>query len=111
MNVFMKRVVEDLVENEELTLYSRYHSVTTSRYPTGDFRFILIREFLSNENELPWREQLVMSIYLSVKSMVSSPQNWFGLDADSVEIEKTPLLLQPVRDMNLRRVTRSKKDL
>ncbi|HMX40187.1 MAG TPA: KUP/HAK/KT family potassium transporter, partial [Saprospiraceae bacterium] len=41
MNVFMKKVVEDLVENEELTVVSRYHTVS-SKYPTGDFRFVLI---------------------------------------------------------------------
>ena len=103
MNVFMKKVVEDLVENEELNVRSRYHTAA-NRYPTGDFRFVLISEFLSNENELPGPEQLVMGIYLSVKGMVSSPKNWFGLDSDSVDIEKAPLLLKPVKDVHLKRV-------
>lgn len=103
MNVFMKKVVEDLVENEELTISSRYHTIS-SKYPTGDFRFVLIEEFLSNENELPWFDQLVLSIYLSVKSWVSSPRNWFGLDSDSVDMEKAPLLLQPVKEVPLKRV-------
>ena len=102
-NVFMKKVVEDLVESEELAIHSRYHTAAY-RYPTGDFRFVLISEFLSNENELPWFEQLMMGIYLSVKGMVSSPKNWFGLDSDSVEIEKAPLLLKPVKDVRLKRV-------
>ena len=104
MNVFMKKVAEDLLENEELTIYSRYHIMPNS-YPTGDFRFVLISEFLSNENELPWFEQLVMSIYLSVKGMVSSPKNWFGLDSDSVDIEKAPLLLKAVKDVRLKRIS------
>lgn len=108
MNVFMNRVVQELVENEELTIYSRYHS-NASKYPTGDFRFVIIQEFLSNENELPWKEQLILSVYLTVKSWVSSPKNWFGLDSDSVEEEKAPLLLQPVKEMNLRRVNRKDK--
>ncbi len=103
MNLFMKKVVEDLLENEELDIYSRYHVMPNS-YPTGDFRFVLISEFLSNENELPWFEQLIMGIYLSVKSMVSSPKNWFGLDSDSVDEEKAPLLLKPVKDVRLKRV-------
>ena len=105
MNVFMKKVVEELVENEELTVYSRYHSIG-SKYPTGDFRFVLIQEFLSNENELPWFEQIIMSIYLAVKGWVSSPKNWFGLDSDSVEIEQTPVLLKPVEEVHLKRVYR-----
>ncbi|MBL7779898.1 MAG: KUP/HAK/KT family potassium transporter [Saprospiraceae bacterium] len=106
MNVFMHRVVQELVENEELTIYSRYHS-SGSKYPTGDFRFVIIQEFLSNENELPWKDQLILSIYLTMKGWVSSPKNWFGLDSDSVEEEQAPLVLQPVKDVNLRRVIRN----
>jgi KUP system potassium uptake protein len=103
MNLFMKKVVEDLVENEELTVYSRYHTLS-SKYPTGDFRFVIIQEFLSNENELPWREQFILSIYLSVKGWVSSPKNWFGLDSDSVDLEEAPLVLQPVKEVALKRL-------
>jgi KUP system potassium uptake protein len=105
MNLFMKKVVEDLVENEELTVYSRYHT-QSSKYPTGDFRFVIIQEFLSNENELPWREQFILSIYLTVKSWVSSPKNWFGLDSDSVDLEEAPLVLQPVKEVGLKRLVR-----
>jgi len=103
MNVFMHKVVQELVENEELTVYSRYHSMD-SKYPTGDFRFVIIQEFLSNENELPWAEQLILSTYLTVKGWVSSPKNWFGLDSDSVEIEEAPLVLQPVKEVGLKRI-------
>jgi len=103
MNVFMHKVVQELVENEELTVHSRYHSMD-SKYPTGDFRFVIIQEFLSNENELPWAEQLILSTYLTVKGWVSSPKNWFGLDSDSVEIEEAPLILQPVKEVALKRM-------
>jgi KUP system potassium uptake protein len=105
MNVFMKKVVEDLVENNELSVYSRYHTVA-NKYPTGDFRFVIIHEFLSHENELPWVEQLVLGMYLTVKGWVSSPKNWFGLDSDSVLEEQAPLVLQPAKDLKLRRVQR-----
>jgi KUP system potassium uptake protein len=108
MNVFMKKVVEDLVEREELTVHSRYHTLA-SNYPTGDFKFVLIQEFLSNENELPWKEQVILSIYLTVKGWVSSPKNWFGLDSDSVAEEKSPLVLQPAKDTNLKRVFKKKE--
>ena len=103
MNVFMKKVVEELLEREELTIQSRYHTLT-SQYPTGDFRFVLIQEFLSNENELPWFEQLILDIYLTVKGLVSSPKNWFGLDSDSVEVESAPLVIEPVRSVPLKRL-------
>lgn len=102
MNLFMKKVVEELVEKEELTVHSRYHTLN-SKYPTGDFRFVLVQEFLSNENELPWAEQFIMDIYLTIKGLISSPKNWFGLDADSVVVEDAPLVLQPVKALDLKR--------
>ncbi len=108
MNLFMKTVVEDLVENEELMVHSRYHTIA-GRYPTGDFRFVLIQEYLSNENELPWAEQLVLSVYLTVKGWFSSPKNWFGLDADSVDLEKAPLVIQPVKGLSLKRINHNQK--
>jgi len=103
MNLFLKKVVEDLIENDELNTVSRYH-VSRAELPTGDFKFVLIQEFLSHENDLPVPEQMVMSIYLGVKSFTASPQNWFGLDSDSVDIEKVPLVLRPVKAFRLIRI-------
>ncbi len=108
MNLFMKKVVEELAESGELDVTSPYHS-SSKGYPTGDFRFVIIQEFLSNENELPWFEKIVLDIYLSIKGWVSSPKNWFGLDADSVVIESAPILLNPARDVRLTRLANRKK--
>ncbi len=103
MNLFLKKVVEDLLENDELNTQARYH-VSRSDMPTGDFKFVIIQEFLSHENDLPLLEQMTMSVYLSIKSVTASPQNWFGLDSDSVDMEKVPLVLRPVKDFRLIRI-------
>jgi KUP system potassium uptake protein len=103
MNLFMDKVVQELIENGELNLEARYH-INSDEYPTGDFRFVIIQEFLSNENDLPFFEQLVMTIYIAIKSVTASPQNWFGLDSDSVLIEKVPLVLRPVKNFTLKRI-------
>jgi len=103
MNLFMDKVVQELIENGELNLEARYH-INSDEYPTGDFRFVIIQEFLSNENDLPFFEQLVMNIYITVKGITASPQNWFGLDSDSVLIEKVPLVLRPVKNFSLKRI-------
>lgn len=103
MNLFLKKVVEDLIENGEVNIASRYH-VSLGELPTGDFKFVIIQEFLSHENDLPVFEQIVMNVYLAVKSITASPQNWFGLDSDSVVIEKVPLVLRPVKNFRLRRI-------
>lgn len=103
MNLFLRKVVEDLIESGELTVQARYHFSPTD-LPTGDFKFVIIQEFLSHENDLPVLEQIIMGIYLGVKSVTASPQNWFGLDSDSVVIEKAPLVLRPVKGLNLQRI-------
>jgi KUP system potassium uptake protein len=103
MNLFLKKVIEDLMENDEVNIASRYH-ISRDVLPTGDFKFVIIQEFLSHENDLPVLEQITMSVYLAVKSVTASPQNWFGLDSDSVEIEKVPLVLRPVKDFRLKRI-------
>jgi KUP system potassium uptake protein len=103
MNLFLKKVVEDLIESGEVTIENRYHS-TREDIPTGDFRFVIMQEFLSNENDLPVAEQMIMTVYLAVKSFTASPQNWFGLDSDSVDEEKAPLVLKPVKDVKLERM-------
>lgn len=103
MNLFLRKVVEDLLENDELSIRSRYH-ISHGEIATGDFKFVIIQEFLSHENDLPVWEQAVMRIYLAVKSITASPQNWFGLDSDSVEIEQVPLVLRRVKDMHLKRI-------
>jgi KUP system potassium uptake protein len=103
INVFLKKVVEEMMENGEIEIDAKYH-INRESYPTGDFKYVLLQEFLSHENDLPMVEQLVMSAYLTVKGFTASPQNWFGLDSDSVEIEKVPLLLKPVNNLVLKRL-------
>jgi KUP system potassium uptake protein len=103
INVFLKKVVEEMMENGEIEIDAKYH-INREQYPTGDFKYVLIQEFLSHENDLPVWEQLVMSAYLTIKSFTASPQNWFGLDSDSVEIEKVPLLLKPVENLVMKRI-------
>lgn len=103
MNLFLKKVVRELIESEEVHIETRYH-IERDDIPTGDFKFVIVQEFLSHENDLPLAEKIIMSIYLSVKSITASPKNWFGLDTDSVEIEKVPLLLHPAKNFRLKRL-------
>ena len=103
MNVFLRKVVEELLESDELNIEPRYH-VNRNEMPTGDFKFVILQEFLSHENDLPVYEQIVMSLYLGVKTMTATPENWFGLDSDSVALEKVPLVLRRVGDVKLKRL-------
>ena len=60
-----RQVVEDLVANKEVNIYSRYESLE-KKDSVGDFQFIVMEKYLSQDNELPFLERVVMNFYLLV---------------------------------------------
>lgn len=103
INLFFRKVVEDMVMNKEVDITSRYESLNRQNI-TGDFRFVVLERFLSFENDLPFVEQLVMKTYFFVKDFTTPEDKWFGLDSSSVKIEKVPLIIRPVENIKLKRV-------
>jgi len=103
INLFFRKVIEDMVANKEVDITSRYESLSRQNV-IGDFRFVVLEKFLSFENELPRSEQLIMSIYFWLKSFTTSEDRWFGLDSSSVKIEKVPLVIRPVENVKLKRL-------
>ncbi|GAB2780983.1 KUP/HAK/KT family potassium transporter [Rhabdobacter roseus] len=103
INLFFRRVIEDMVKNKEVDITSRYESLSRQNR-TGDFRFVVLERFLSFENDLPVMEQLVMKAYFFIKDFTTPEDKWFGLDSSSVKVEKVPLIIRPVENVKLRRV-------
>ncbi|WP_400191038.1 KUP/HAK/KT family potassium transporter [Hymenobacter sp. B81] len=103
INLYFRKVVEDLVRNKEVDITSRYESLS-KQHVTGDFRFVVLEKFLSVENELPMVEKVVMQAYFYIKQFIASEDKYFGLDTSSVKIEKVPLVITPVRSVDLKRV-------
>ena len=103
INLFFRKVIEDMVKNKEVDITSRYESLSRQNV-IGDFRFVVLEKFLSFENELPARERLIMNIYFTVKGFTTPEDRWFGLDSSSVKIEKVPLVIRPVENVKLKRI-------
>ncbi len=103
INLYFKKVVENMVANNEVDTVSRYESLNKQNI-SGDFRFVVIEKFLSFENELPFIEKLIMDGYFFLKSVSLKEGREFGLDTSSVTIEKFPLILIPPKEANLKRV-------
>lgn len=103
INLMFRKVVQDLVKCKEVDIVSRYESLNRNQV-IGDFRFIVLEKFLSNENDLPFYEKIILDIYFMLKHMSLSEENAFGLDTSSVHIEKVPLIISPVREINLKRL-------
>ena len=107
INLMFRKVVQDLVKSKEVDIVSRYESLNRNQV-IGDFRFIVLEKFLSNENDLPFYEKIILDIYFFLKSISLSEENAFGLDTSSVHVEKVPLIISPVRELHLKRIVDNK---
>jgi KUP system potassium uptake protein len=103
INLFFRKVVEDLVKNNEVDFTSQYQSLN-KRNVIGDFRFVVLEKHLSHDNNLSVGEKLVMNGYFILKDISLSEQSAFGLDTSSVTVEKVPLVISPMEDFQLKRV-------
>jgi KUP system potassium uptake protein len=103
INLMFRKVVEDLVANKEVNITSRYESLERSNI-VGDFQFIVLEKYLSQDNDLPIMERFIMKLYFWLKEISLSEERGFGLDVSNVTVEKFPLIVAPVTNMKLRRV-------
>jgi KUP system potassium uptake protein len=101
INLFFRKVVEDLVAAGEVDITSRYESLR-EQHRIGDFRFVVLEKFLSYDNDLPFKERKIMEWYFFIKNFALSEEKWFGLDTSSVKVEKVPLVISPVKVPELR---------
>lgn len=103
INLMFKKVVEDLVQNREVNITSRYESQQKNNV-VGDFRFIVMEKFLSEENELPLIEKLIMKLHFWLKEISLSEEKGFGLETTNVTVEKFPLMVSPPTNIKMKRI-------
>ncbi|HWI92367.1 MAG TPA: KUP/HAK/KT family potassium transporter [Flavisolibacter sp.] len=103
INLMFRKVVEDLVANREVNITSRYESLERSNI-VGDFSFVVMEKYLSQDNDLPILERFIMRFHFWLKEVSLSEERGFGLDPSNVVVEKFPLIVSPVADLKLRRV-------
>lgn len=103
INLMFRKVVEDLVANKEVNIISRYESLASSN-TVGDFQFMVMEKYLSQDNELPFTERVIMKLHFWLKEHSLSEERGFGLDAANVTVEKFPLIVAPVTNLRLKRV-------
>jgi len=103
INLMFRKVVEDLVANKEVNIMSRYESLASSG-TVGDFQFMVMEKYLSQDNELPFFERIIMKFHFWLKEHSLSEEKGFGLDAANVTVEKFPLIVSPVSNLRLKRI-------
>jgi KUP system potassium uptake protein len=103
INVMFRKVVEDLVANKEVNVTSPYENFANSN-TVGDFQFMVMEKYLSQDSELPFMERVIMQIYFWLKDISLSEEKGFGLDPINVTVEKFPLMVGISPTLRLRRV-------
>ncbi|MBS3914199.1 MAG: KUP/HAK/KT family potassium transporter [Bacteroidetes bacterium] len=103
ISYYLKLVIEDMVRNGEINLDPYYHAFTDKNY-IGDFRFVLIEEEISYENELPLYDEFLLNAYSNLKKLASSPDKWFGLDESMVSKELVPVVIKSQSKVKLTRI-------
>ena len=103
INVLFRKVVEDMVKNNEIDITSRYESLREHKI-AGDFRFVVIEKVLSTSYSLEFIERITMIYYRILKNFSVPEEKGFGLDLSFVTVEKVPLIVDIPTDIMLKRV-------
>ena len=104
IDLMFRKVVEDLVTNKEVNIVSRYESLASSN-TVGDFQFVVMEKYLSQDTELPFDEKMIMKLHFWLKDISLSEEKGFGLDAANVVVEKFPLVVGETAKLRLRRIS------
>ena len=103
INLMFRQVVEELVNNKEVDIISRYASLN-KQHLIGDFKFVVMEKFLSYENTLNVYTKVILNIYFFMKKYTISEEKAFGLDTSNITIEKVPLIVSPPNNYKFTRV-------
>lgn len=104
INVLFKEVIDDMVQNGEVDITSRYPSLSQHKI-LGDFRFVVIDRIINHvDYALEWHERLVLEIFSVIKEVSLSEQKAFGLDTSLVTVENVPLAMSTPPEPLLKRV-------
>ena len=103
INLMFRQVVRDLVENKEVNITSRYESLERNNV-VGDFQFVVMEKYLSQDNELPFFERIIMKFHFWLKDLSLSEEKGFGLDTSYVTVEKFALVVAPISNIRLKRL-------
>ncbi len=103
MNRLFRHVIQEMSESKEVEIVSRYESLRKHNIP-GDFRFVVLRKFLSADNELSTYEKILMRAYFYFKRILGIKESTgFGLDTSSVTVETYPLVLSQLTNVKMQR--------
>lgn len=101
--LYFKKIVQELVANQELNLHSRPDG-STKYNKEPDFKFVVLEKYLSVENEFTVRKGLLLNGYFFLNRLGISDERAFGLDKSDVKVELIPVVYQSVENIVLQKI-------
>ena len=92
VSLYLRQVVEDLVDSKKVDLTSTYASLRKNGIP-GDFRFVIIHRVYYPESFGNRQQNLLMSIYAIISKIGVGEPKALGLDTSMVVVERVPLII------------------
>ena len=103
VSLYLRQVVEDLVDSKKVDLTSTYASLRKNGIP-GDFRFVIIHRVYYPESFDNRQQNLLMSIYAIISKIGIDEPKALGLDTSMVVVERVPLIINQ-RNRRIRRIS------
>ena len=104
VNTYLYQIVENLVENGQLTPQEHKYSIYLKPSHVGDFKFCLIRKTLSPETEISGINHRCIEAKYFIRGLCGSPARWYGLENSSLLFEYVPLFSKTKRQHKLTRI-------
>ena len=103
INYFFELMLDELEKTGEVSRLSRRPVLQKYDIP-GDLRFVLTHSFLSYENDLSFGQNLILRAYYFLRRWFSIREDEaYGLDTSNVVIENVPLVVAPLKEVQLQR--------
>ncbi|WP_321971150.1 KUP/HAK/KT family potassium transporter [Paratractidigestivibacter sp.] len=104
VNTYLYQIVQELVDNHQISPQNHKYSIYRTHSAVGDFRFCLIRKVISPETDLSGLDYRVMELKYLIRRMCGSPAKWYGLENSSILFEYVPLFSKRKTQHKLTRV-------
>ncbi len=93
LNLLFKQVVAELAKSGEVHFDNPY-ALEGSAALSGDFRFVMMKSFVSVESNLGFWDNLVMRLHFILAAIGLPDDKAYGLDYHNVVLERVPLVVQ-----------------
>ena len=104
VNVYLRQIVQDLIESGELPVQERKYSIY-GKSNVGSFKFFFLKKTVPTKSELSRADEIILNLKYAIRKVAGSKIKWYGLDTSSVTVELVPLVVGGGR--NTKRIRRN----